>query len=107
MNELLRKTGASLYRCSALTDSELQEYKDNEGKAVKDEDEVYNSGTMVLTGYLSTSMNRNAALEFAWSNDEKKATLFEIHFRDAGGYGATCMDMSAFPKEQEILLEDG
>ena len=47
MKELLTKTGATLYRCSALTDSELQDYKDKVGKAVKDECGTITSGTVV------------------------------------------------------------
>ena len=60
-----------------------------------------------LIGFVSTSFDRQAAEEFAWSNSDAliEATLFKIHFKCTSYYYV--MDMSALPQEQEILLEDG
>ena len=62
---------------------------------------------MCLTGFISTSMNRELAESFAWSNPDlgKEATLFEIMWRSNIDYFV--MDMSAFPEEEEVLLTDG
>ena len=53
---------------------------------------------MRQTGFTSTSMDKDAALNFASSYDDKKATLFEILWKSYDG-GASHMDMSAFPNE--------
>ena len=62
---------------------------------------------MALTGFISTSFDREQAESFAWSNPDlgKEATLFEIMFREK--YDYFLMDMSAFPEEQEVILYDG
>ena len=62
---------------------------------------------VALTGFISTSMKRDAAEPFAWSNEDSghQATLFEIMFKDWQGYYV--MDMSAFADEDEVLLSDG
>ena len=59
-----------------------------------------------LIGYVSTSLDRKAAEEFAWSNPEAgvEAILFKIMFKCNMFYYV--MDMSALPHEKEILLED-
>ena len=53
---------------------------------------------MVQTGFTSTSMDKDAALKFASSYNDKKATLFEILWKEKYG-GCSHMDMSAFPNE--------
>ena len=52
-------------------------------------------------------MKRAAAEEFAWSNSDTghTATLFQIMWNHRFGYFV--MDMSAFPKEKEVLICDG
>ena len=52
-------------------------------------------------------MNRSSAQKFAWSNEKSghEATLFEIEWKSTKGY--YLMDMSAFPDEKEVLLQDG
>ena len=54
---------------------------------------------ITMTGYVSTSLDKNAAEQFAWSNPETdiEATLFRILFKDERGYYV--MDMSALPQE--------
>ena len=52
---------------------------------------------MRQTGFTSTSMDKDAALNFASSYDDKKATLFEILWKKK--MGCSHMDMSAFPNE--------
>ena len=52
---------------------------------------------ITMTGYVSTSLDKNAAEQFAWSNSESdiESTLFKILFKDDRGYYV--MDMSALP----------
>jgi len=53
-------------------------------------------------------MKRSSAQKFAWANETTghEATIFEImwksYFRNY-----YLMDMSAFPEENEVLLQDG
>ena len=60
-----------------------------------------------LTGFISTSLKRDAAEAFVWANQDSghEATLFEIMFKRDSVYYV--MDMSAFPEEREVLLYDG
>ena len=62
---------------------------------------------MPLTGFISTSLDKAAAESFAWSNNQSghEKTLFEIMFKSWRGYYV--MDMSAYPEEEEVLLQDG
>ena len=62
---------------------------------------------MALTGFISTSMKKDAAESFVWDNKDTghEATLFEIKFKNYKYYYV--MDMSAFADEQEVLLQDG
>jgi hypothetical protein len=52
-----------------------------------------------LTGYISTSLYKKTAEQFAWSNPETghEATLFIIMWKYAQSYYV--MDMSALPHE--------
>ena len=52
-------------------------------------------------------MKRSSAEKFAWANETTghEATVFEIMWKfDCYYY---LMDMSAFPEEKEVLLQDG
>ena len=77
------------------------------GKIQKDEDGWFESGHTTLTGFISTSMNRSVAQKFAWSNENSghEATIFEIMWKKNFDY--YLMDMSAFPEEKEVVLQDG
>ena len=74
---------------------------------VRNDDKLFESGYVALTGFISTSMIKTLAESFAWSNKESGAekTLFEIIFMNGCGYYV--MDMSAFPEEEEVVLTDG
>ena len=52
-------------------------------------------------------MKRSSAEKFAWANETTghEATIFEIMWKNTGNY--YLMDMSAFPEEKEVLLQDG
>ena len=52
-------------------------------------------------------MKRSSAQKFAWSNETTghEATVFEIMWKYHMNY--YLMDMSAFPEEKEVLLQDG
>ena len=65
------------------------------------------SGHTTLTGFISTSMKRSSAQKFAWANEttDHEATIFEIMWKYYAHY--YLMDMSAFPEENEVLLQDG
>jgi len=62
---------------------------------------------VTLTGFISTSLKRDAAEAFVWANQDSghEATLFEIMFKKR--YDYYVMDMSAFADEDEVLLYDG
>ena len=99
MKHLLEKKGAKLYRGTGLTRKDLQAYLQRIGKI-----EDGHPDWAVLTGFISTSMNRDQAETFAWSNEESghEATLFEILWKSNLSYYV--MDNSAFPDEKEVLL---
>ena len=52
-------------------------------------------------------MKRSSAQKFAWANEKSghEATIFEIMWKKNIDY--YLMDMSAFPEEKEVLLQDG
>ena len=52
-------------------------------------------------------MKRSVAQKFAWANETSghEATIFEIMWKHDWNY--YLMDMSAFPEEKEVLLQDG
>ena len=52
-------------------------------------------------------MKRSSAQKFAWANETTghEATIFEIMWKSMSDY--YLMDMSAFPEENEVLLQDG
>ena len=100
MKEKIEEKGIQLYRGTGLKPEQLKEYQDKAGKTG-----FFDKVT--ITGYISTSLDRLAAEEFTWSNQTTghEATLFEIMWKSTTNYYV--MDMSAFPEEQEILLQDG
>ena len=63
--------GAELYRGTGLTKEELKTYKDKIGNKYD---------PVVLTGFISTSLDRSQAENFAWSNPKSghESTIFEI-----------------------------
>ena len=77
------------------------------GKIQKNKDGRFTSGHTTLTGFISTSMKRSSAQKFAWANETTghEATIFEIMWKKNNNY--YLMDMSAFPEEKEVLLQDG
>jgi len=87
MKELLEWTGTRLYRGTGLTIKDLSAYKAKIGKKVKKyEGKEYEREIpdyAVLTGFISTSMDRAQAESFAWSNDESghQPTLFDIMWK--------------------------
>ena len=64
--------GVTLYRGTGLTKDELQTYTNKIGTSDK----------VALTGFISTSMKKDAAESFVWFNKDTghEATLFEIKF---------------------------
>ena len=68
LKDQIQKEGVLLYRGTGLTQQELQTYTDKIGTYDK----------VALTGFISTSMKRDAAEPFAWSNEDSghQATLF-------------------------------
>ena len=87
----------TLYRGTGLTKDELLTYTNKIGTENK----------VALTGFISTSMKKDAAESFVWFNKDSghEAALFEIKFKHWSSYYV--MDMSAFADEQEVLLQDG
>ena len=84
----------TLYRGAALTKAEVKDYRNHIGKKHL-KDGPGGSGIkkgepvcMSLFGYTSTSLNRDAAEGFAWSNDVlgKMKTLFVIEWDYSRNY---------------------
>ena len=92
--------GVKLYRGTAQTKKELQALKDKIGLTEKKD-------CMAMTGFISTSMDREQAEGFVWANPQlhKEQTLYEINWKSGRTYYS--MDMSDFPDEKEIILFDG
>ena len=96
MRQLLEVTGTKLYRGTGLTKGEIQKYKNLIGQRTG---KFNHDNMMAMTGFISTSIDRNIAEGFAWENliDGKEKTLFEIFWKNRFGYYV--MDMSSFPHE--------
>ena len=84
-----------LFRGVTMFDSEVDSYK-------KD-------SKLQLTGYTSTSQNFDRALEFALFDYSPSQTpvVFEIFFKGKSGLLEIDDDTTAYPGEQEVLLQDG
>lgn len=90
-----------VFRGLSLDEYELNLYRKMQGKVVN------------LQGYASTSKSRRVALDFAFGNKDptRKSVLFEIDLTDGtiSGYcfQMNLIDFTAYPEEDEILLDDG
>ena len=90
-----------VYRGLSLDEQELSLYRSMVGQDIN------------LQGYASTSKSRRVALDFAFGNrdPERKSVLFEIDLTDGtiSGYcfQMNLIDFTAYPEEDEILLDDG
>ena len=62
-----------------------------------------------LIGYTSTSKSFNCALDFAFMEltEEKVPVVFEINFEGQTGLFEMSAGYSAFPQEEEVLVQDG
>ena len=80
--------------------------------------EKYSVGsTITLQGFTSTTLSRETALSFATAdygeenatqNEQKLPLLMEISFRGhQQHFFLTSNDLSAYPEEEEVLLQDG
>ena len=107
-NKIERK-GILLYRGTGLKPDQLKEYQDKVGKegGNNPDDDDYMANKVAIAGFISTSQDKLAAEGFTWSNETSghEATLFQIMWKSNEDYYV--MDMSAFPEEKEILLQDG
>ena len=86
-----------------MTLQEIQEYKD----AMTKKDEDGDVGWIRLHGYTSTSLKKDAALNFAWENKNSghEKVLFNIQWdREDDCY---FLNAGAFDHEEEVLLYDG
>lgn len=62
-----------------------------------------------LTGFTSTSKKFSKALKFALAEcpDDQIPVVFEIFFMSRSGFIELDDDITAYPGEQEVLLQDG
>ena len=60
-------------------------------------------------GYISTSLEYDVALDFAFAktNNNKIPVVYEIDFKDNKGLFKLGHGYSAYPEENEVLLQDG
>lgn len=67
------------------------------------------SKTINLIGYTSTTKNKKTALGFAFMNKAvgKKPVLFEIDFHGKQGRFELSDEFTAYPGENEVLIQDG
>ena len=92
-NKLDRTT--ILYRGIKLKEEEVDDYE----KGVK----------INLLGYTSTSRRFDNALQFAFMElpEDKVPVVFEIRFSGQAGLFEMTEDVTAFPDESEVLVQDG
>lgn len=90
-----------LFRATGVTHKELEMYK----KLV---DNTNYSEMMRISGFLSTTKDRQVAEKYAWSNKQSGhlPTLFEFKMYNSTGY-CSMEEVSAFPEEREVVLMDG
>lgn len=64
---------------------------------------------MNLIGYTSTSKNIDCALDFAFENlkEDQLPVVFEIEFKGQFGLFEYTPEYTAFPQEEEVLVQDG
>ena len=65
--------------------------------------------TVNLTGYTSTSKQFECALEFALQEckAEKVPVVLQIQFMERHGYFELAGEFTAYPEEEEVLIQDG
>ena len=88
----------SIYRGLTFTQEQIDEYK-----GMKDCD-------VSLKGFSSASMNRDIAIKFALEDvrDAQKPVLLQIDWRGIEDhFRLNSNQFSAYPNEEEILLNDG
>ena len=74
------------------------------------EAEQYEIGsTMNLLGYTSTSKDFDTALKFSYMDlkSDKVPVVFKIEFRGSQGLFQLTHGCTAYPEEQEVLVQDG
>ena len=79
-------------------------------KLDRDEIDLYTVGSIVnLTGYTSSSKKKDNALKFTLFNDsnDKIPVLFQIDFKGDRGLFEMSYGFSAYPGEDEVLIQDG
>ena len=72
--------------------------------------EAYQVGGLVnLTGYTSTSKLLQTAINFALQECEypQVPVILEIHFKKNTGFFEMTSEYSAYPEEEEVLVQDG
>ena len=64
---------------------------------------------MPLTGYTSSSENKHVALSFAFHDlsPTEVPVLIKITFRCKRGYFKMTKEYTAYPEEEEVLIQDG
>lgn len=89
------KGTTTLYRGIKLTKQQIKQFK--VGSDVN------------LTGYISSSRDRNVAMNFALSDviEGHKPVLFQIEFKGDKGLFEMSSGFSAFENEDEVLVQDG
>ena len=100
INKSVFKSGLSVFRGLKLTQDEIEQR--------------YQVGSSInLKGFTSTSINKKVALNFAFSevtNEmdvvEKLPVLIEIQIKGSNQFFSV-MGLSAYPQEDEFLLQDG
>ena len=76
----------------------------------KQEVNSYQPGSRIhLVGYTSTSKSRKSALKFAFKNLKEKelSVLYRIEFKGKTGLFEMTSEYTAFPVEEEVLVQDG
>ena len=74
------------------------------------EAESYEEGSTVnLLGYVSTSKSYDTALQFAFNDlkTDRTPVVFQILFRGSTGLFQLTSDFTAYPEEEEVLVQDG
>ena len=78
-----------------MTHEEIQEFIQLTGEDIQ------------LFGFTSTSLDKNQATTFAWTNEESRHQKVLFHFKWNGKRQHYFLDAGAYDDEKEILLVDG
>ena len=94
LEEKLEDT-TTLYRGVKLTHTDAEQYEEG--------------STANLLGYTSTSKDFKTALNFAFNDlkPDKMPIVFEIIFKGSSGLFQLTAGFTAYPNEQEVLVQDG